>query len=388
MRLLFVSAQYLPTAGGVERYTHSLASTLVAMGHEAVVATSSLPGLPDEERKNGLHILRLPARGLLRGRLPWPRKNRRFRQLAAELWSQSYDLVVINTRFYPLSLWAARQCRARGIRAVVVEHGTKHLSLDNAFLNFLVQRYEHRMMRRIRRCCKDFYGVSQACCQWLGHFRVRAKGVLYNAVDAAGLIKLAQSVPIGIRDKLGIDPGVPLIAFVGRLIKEKGVWELLGAMALLRRSLPDARLVMAGTGPLEETLRAKKLPGVHLAGQLPYAETVALLREADLFCLPTWSEGFSGTVLEAAAVGACIATTPTGGSPELIQDGESGILLKDRRPETIAEALLAALQNNDWRAAAGRAVQQAVMSRFTWPATAEALIAIASTDKTEGNPAP
>lgn len=377
MRFLFFAAQYLPTVGGVERYTNNLAKTLVAGGHSATVVTSALPGLPETETcPDGIEVVRLPARQLLSGRFPLLKKDAQFRRLATQLWAKPYDIAIINTRFYPLSLWAAAQCRRRGLPALVLEHGTKHLSLDNALLNTAGNAYEHAVMRRVRHHCEDFYGVSRASAEWLRHFKVEAKGVLYNAVDADAIRCAVEGSSRDFRAELDIPADAPVILFIGRFIVEKGVNELLAAFALLRQRMPDARLVMVGEGPLYPQLAAAQPPGVHLLGNLPHDACVALMAQSDIFCLPTYSEGFSTTILEAAAVGAFIITTPTGGSPELIVNGESGILLDSIEPARLAQVLEQSLADPDFCIIAGEAVRQEVCNRFTWQATAHKLLQV------------
>ncbi|MDL2219213.1 glycosyltransferase family 4 protein [Ruminococcaceae bacterium OttesenSCG-928-O06] len=377
MRFLFFAAQYLPTAGGVERYTHNLAKTLVAAGHSATVVTSALPGLAAEETDEaGIRIFRLPARLWMAGRFPVPRGGKAFRRLSARLWENEYDFALINTRFYPLSLWAARQCRRRHLPAIVLEHGTKHLDMGNQVLNLFGGWYEHAAMHLMRRYCDDFYGVSLACSEWLRHFGVTAKGVLYNAVDPAELKALTDTPATNWRQRLGLAADAPLVAFVGRFIAEKGIWEMLDAFAILQGNHPAAALVMAGDGPLHAQAAQKKAPGVFLPGQVSYAESIALLHQADVFCLPTYSEGFSTTVLEAAVCGSFIVTTPTGGSPELICDGKSGILLDSIAPAAIAGALARALDDAALRKAAAVRLAQRVEEHFTWRRTTEALLEI------------
>ncbi len=384
MRFLFFSAQYLPTAGGVERFTAELGRSLVGMGHAVTVVTSALPGLPAREGDaDGLCVWRLPARLFMKGRFPTLRKNTAFRRMAAELWREPFDFALINTRFYPLSAWAARQCAVHGVPALVLEHGTKHLSLENPFLNALGNAYEHAMMKRVCRYCGSIYGISQASVAWLRHFKVEAAGVLYNAVDAAAIGAIAENPSVDFRQKFGLAKKTPLISFVGRFIVEKGVEELLAGFALLRTRLPGARLAMVGGGPLFARVQAQAPEGVLLCGQLPHAETVALMAQSDVFCLPTYSEGFSSTILEAAAAGCCIVTTPTGGSPELISDQKSGILLKDIRPETLCEILAAVLGSSGFRKSAGRLACQTVAQRFTWQATAQRLLEIANNSAAE-----
>ena len=102
MVICFFSTQYLPTPGGVERYTWNLARRCVAAGHRALVVTASLPGLPARERDaDGIEIYRLPS---------WPVMGGRFPVLkpfadADDLWAQGIDFAVIQTRMYTQSVW-------------------------------------------------------------------------------------------------------------------------------------------------------------------------------------------------------------------------------------------------------------------------------------------
>ena len=106
MVICFFSTQYLPTPGGVERYTWNLARRGVAAGHRARVATASLPGLPARETDpDGIEIFRLPSYPVMGGRFPvlHPFVD------AGDLWAQDIDFAVIQTRMYPQSVWASRR---------------------------------------------------------------------------------------------------------------------------------------------------------------------------------------------------------------------------------------------------------------------------------------
>ncbi|MDL2294050.1 glycosyltransferase family 4 protein [Ruminococcaceae bacterium OttesenSCG-928-D13] len=196
-------------------------------------------------------------------------------------------------------------------------------------------------------------------------------------MDAEAIEAAAGTARRDFHAEAGAAPGAPLIAFIGRFIVEKGVRELLEAFAAFRSKYPGAALVMAGDGPLLPELRAAAPAGVLLPGALPYAESLGLMKQADIFCLPSYSEGFSTTILEAAALAACIVTTRTGGSPELIQNGESGILLDGHDPASIEKALLRCAESPALRAGMGAKARAAVQARFTWQRTAEKLLEIA-----------
>lgn len=102
------------------------------------------------------------------------------------------------------------------------------------------------------------------------------------------------------------------MAFVGRLISEKGVRQIIEASR--SRELVERGIVfaMAGSGPLEDMVRAAQGTSLCYLGRLSRRDTSALLQESDLLCLPTRSEGFSTTLLEAAACGCPAVVTDVG----------------------------------------------------------------------------
>lgn len=361
MTFCFFTAQYLPTPGGVERYTWNLARRCVAAGHRALIVTSALPGLPARERDaDGLEIYRLPAFPMMGGRFPvlCPFAP------AADLWAQGIDFAVIQTRMYTQSIWAARQCRRRGIPVLVIDHSTGYM-MHGGLGGVLGRWYEHLACGIIRRCGFPFYGVSGDVCRWLKTFGISAAGTLPNAVDPEELAALARAEDrTDWRQRLQVPADGHLVAFVGRLIPEKGALQLAKAV----QQLPGCVLAVAGTGPEEEALRA--IGGsVHALGALPHAQIVQLLSQADCYCLPTeYAEGFPTTLLEAAACRCPIVCTHTAGTGELLPDGDYAVYLDDTRPETLAAALTTVLQDpGASRQRCERAFRN-LTEHFTWQA--------------------
>ena len=361
MTFCFFTAQYLPTPGGVERYTWNLARRCVAAGHRALIVTSALPGLPARERDaDGLEIYRLPAFPVMGGRFPVLRPF----APAADLWAQSIDFAVIQTRMYTQSIWAARQCRRRGIPALVIDHSTGYM-MHGGLGGVLGRWYEHLACGIIRRCGFPFYGVSGDVCRWLKTFGISAAGTLPNAVDPEELAALARAEDrTDWRQRLQVPADGHLVAFVGRLIPEKGALQLAKAV----QQLPGCVLAVAGTGPEEEALRAMG-GSVHALGALPHAQIVQLLSQADCYCLPTeYAEGFPTTLLEAAACRCPIVCTHTAGTGELLPDGDYAVYLDDTRPESLAAALTTVLQDpGASRQRCERAFRN-LAEHFTWQA--------------------
>ena len=243
MYFMFFSAQYLPTVGGVERYTASLGRELVKNGHRVTVITSSLPGLAAEETgDDGIRIIRLPVIPLMGGRFPVLKLSAEKRAFKKAFAEETPDFCVIQTRFYTSSIMAARLCHRHRVPAIVIEHGTAHL-MRGGITGLLGGVYEHFVCRYIHRLCPVFYGVSLACCAWLKHFGLTTDNVLYNSVTPQQLEALADagyaSLLAKLPDRL---ENRKKIVFSARFIPEKGVEPLLQAFAQLRsRSGPAGR---------------------------------------------------------------------------------------------------------------------------------------------------
>jgi len=146
---------------------------------------------------------------------------------------------------------------------------------------------------------------------------------------------------------------VETILFLSRLIKEKGVLELLEAFKKLSQIYPKLQLVIAGDGAirkdLEQWVVANQLtPRVHFAGFVSGEDKADQLYNADLFVLPTYyGEGCPVALLEAMAAALPLVTTRAGGIPDVVQEPENGILLDEVNENSIMTAVRRFIESPD-----------------------------------------
>jgi glycosyltransferase involved in cell wall biosynthesis len=159
------------------------------------------------------------------------------------------------------------------------------------------------------------------------------------------------------REKLGVAVEATLALYVGRLVAEKGLRELLDAMTILCNSATELALVIAGDGPLRTELeeRARRMPpgSVRLVGALAPEDVAAWMTAADMVVLPSYSEGYPNVLVEALACGRPVVTTPVGGTVE-IADDTNAVMVRPRDPSDLARGI---------HEAASRAWDQAALSR-------------------------
>ncbi|MGH9908609.1 MAG: glycosyltransferase family 4 protein [Pyrinomonadaceae bacterium] len=162
-----------------------------------------------------------------------------------------------------------------------------------------------------------------------------------------------------------LPPKVPLLLFVGRLIREKGIFDLLDALSHLKASIAF-HLLVAGDGPHAEQIK-KYLTSlgvaehVTLAGHLEATELAMAYHTATIFVLPTWwNEGFPTVIAEAMNAGLPIVTTPIRGMADHLQEGSSALFAPPRDPIRLAAIIKRLLSNPSLRAKMSQANQNKV----------------------------
>jgi glycosyltransferase involved in cell wall biosynthesis len=164
------------------------------------------------------------------------------------------------------------------------------------------------------------------------------------------------------------DPRPNLVLFLGRLAAEKGIYDLLQAISALRDAVPDVRLVCAGDGDrigvAREAERLGIADAVKFTGWVGPSGKRALLENAAVFALPSYSEGMPMSLLEAMAAGVPAVATPVGGIPEVVVDGVSGFLAAPGDAATLTRLLRRLLLDHKLRAGIGAAGRETVRLRF------------------------
>jgi len=153
------------------------------------------------------------------------------------------------------------------------------------------------------------------------------------------------------REKYGIPVAKRVILSHGRLDWRKGIGELLEAFVLLHERDKEIHLVFAGVGPDEDALQARVrdmnlVPYISFLGYVDYADTPEVYALGDIFCSPTYAEGFSNTIVEALASGLPVVSTNVVGVRDVLVDGETALLVEARDPKSL-EAVLRTLLDDD-----------------------------------------
>lgn len=343
MRILFAVHYWLPHLGGVELEARQQALLLRDRGHEVTVLTSRLPGDRSYELDEGIAVHRVRALNTLetRLRLPYPLFLPRVFSLARRLVADS-DVVIGHTHTFLSSVAVARAAEQLGVPFVLIQNNPY---IDYPFPLSLVQRAADAVLGKftVDRATR-LVAISEFTADYVRRLAPgRPVEVMYLGVDTERFSPVTSEQRRAIRERLGIDPQAFVALTVRRLFFRNGVDTLLDA-AMLLRGRDELQIVIGGAGPdraeMEARIAEHRLDRVTLAGFIAEDDLGDYHRAADVFVLPSrTAEGFGLVLLEAAACGVPSIATRSGAPPELIDDGESGLLVPVDSPTELAAAI-------------------------------------------------
>jgi glycosyltransferase involved in cell wall biosynthesis len=229
----------------------------------------------------------------------------------------------------------------------------------------------------LQRFTDGFLLLSREECRDWARFRPRGR---YLTFDNPFVEKHA-ALPFSPRWKS--QGGLPVVLLVGRLMPEKGVLELVEAIALLRDRAP-CQAHIAGNGPLKEAVarRAAELgvqDRVKLLGYLEGDSLADAYRAADVFALPTyWGEGFATVLTEAMSMGLPVITTRIRGMADHLAEQENALFVPPRDPVALAEAIAHVLSDADLRRRMSEANRRKVLEFAPDQVTRRHLVAVAA----------
>ena len=188
---------------------------------------------------------------------------------------------------------------------------------------------------------------------------------VHEGIDVDRVVSMP---PADIRTEFWVAPHALVVGNIGALAPHKGQRYLIDAVPIILREFADARFVIIGEGELRPTLE-HQIREHHLDKHVSLtgfrADVISLLKGFDLFVMSSVTEGLGTSLLDAMAAARPIVATTAGGIPEVVVDGETGLLVPPRDPHRMAEAVIGLLRNPAERERMGRAGLARVRERFS-----------------------
>ncbi len=368
---IFASAFY-PHFGGVEEACRHLALEYTGRGHRVSVITTQHPrDLPAHETVQGVDVWRFPfemprARpaGLARFARSFPAERRAVAGLLRMLKTDIIHVQCVGPNgFY--ALWAAQDT---DLPLVVTTQGERTMDAGQLYQKSAAANWTLKQL--LRRA-----GYVTACsvqtlddAKRFADFSIEAKSrAVYNGIELREFDANLTPYP---------HPR-PYLLGIGRIVPQKGFDLLLDAYArLLYRRLDAPDLIIAGDGPERENLQAQVntlglAQRVHLVGRADRMQAVSLFHGCAFFVLPSRQEPQGIVSLEAMACAKAVVAARVGGVPEIVQDGETGLLFRGGEAVALGAALEKMLADPDKAAAMGRAGRARAEAHFTWECIAD-----------------
>jgi glycosyltransferase involved in cell wall biosynthesis len=353
-RVVMVIQGFHPLIGGAERQLQLLAPQLRRRGVDVHVVTRRYDGLPAFEVIDGIPVHRVAIPGpkpvaslaFTFGTVAMVRRLRPDVVHAHELLSPTTAGVIAATLFsIPLLV------------KVLISGEVERLRTERP-----LGRLRWWVIRRRARCV---LAITDAIDGELAHHGLseERRRLIPNGVDVARYAPASPAQRMAAKARFGLPSTGPVVTFVGRLEEQKNLRQLVEVWSRVRGRVPDATLVVAGTGSLGPALRELADGSVRFLG--PVADVVGLLQASEVFVLPSWREGLSNSLLEAMSAGLAVVTTAVGGTTEVVDDERSALLIPPGDAGALEEALVRATSDPSLRASLGREARHVVQTRFS-----------------------
>ncbi|MCL4555096.1 MAG: glycosyltransferase family 4 protein [Actinobacteria bacterium] len=361
MRVLLFASTGLPRQGGIEYKNHGLANALVDLGVDTMVLSPYLPDrsgvmrqLPRRYRQR--HYWLPPTRGLLDAAIAGL-------YLRFLKWRFDFDILAASVA-YPCGYWSIRARRHLRAPVVVITEAAdaqERPDLGGVYGTPRFKRSVHEALKSADAVTALCEATAVACVQRgaeRGRVRVIPNGVDLDGVRRAGPQRQAH----------------PYVLTIGRPNYVKGIDLLLRAFQSAGKEFSDWRLMIVGVPNDGEHRRLAEDLGiadrVAFAGTVVGEEKNSLLRGCELFVLPSRSEAFPLSIVEAMAAGKPIVACGVGCVPEIVVDGHNGLVVRANDVTALAEAMVQILGAPELRAAMGKRSGEMAW-QYSWATVAD-----------------
>ncbi len=374
MRILFVNALFEPFKGGVEKHTLELGKALVKRGVEVHVLTGRLHGTRTQETIRGVKVHRIECTEV---RVPAlypppviiaPKAYEELKKLDAK---HRFDVIHLQDRWFPDFNMSALYAKAVGKPLVITLHNARPLGIAPQY-TVVGGLYDLAIGRQVLALADKIISVSKWAIEDICKYGLKREKFVHipNGIDSRELKPSSNGGAKKFRAKYDVG-GKPMVLYVGRIIKQKGLEYLLHSWKQVEKSRPQAKLVIVGRGnELHELQKLSRKLGVEksvlFTGYVSEHELYEALHACDVFVLPSLWEVLPMAILEAMAAGKSVVCTDAGGNEELVRNGVNGFVVPKKNSAALAHALELLLADEKLRRRMGAAGRKRACKEFDW----------------------
>lgn len=378
MNILVFAPFYPPHIGGVESFSRDLHKELGKNGVEITVFTPHLPEKTSAlEKYAEAHTIRFPAWEIV-SNYPVPKYfpffwTRDFWQSFRSLWKIHPDVVISHTRFFNTSLLALMYAKIRKIPLLHIEHGSSFVQSGNLLINTFARMYDKTLGKLVLKNANKVIAISEEAKSFIEKLCPNIHcHVIHRGFDTSTINLIAEDL------KNPKKQNIVRLLYTGRLVPGKGVHILFEALKNVQEK--NWELFIIGDGPERVSLErlAEDFPRntVQFFGEKNWEEGISLLKTADIFINPSFTEGLPTTLAEAALCGKASIATDAGGTKELFTEASKHLLIPIHNPIILAEKISQLIQNPSQRDIIGKNLKHHIEKEFSWDASTEKFLEI------------
>jgi phosphatidylinositol alpha 1,6-mannosyltransferase len=342
MRIALFSEVYWPMVSGVGVTLLRLTKALQNRGHDVRVYSASYPlprgqaDRPEVHRSPSVPLFLYPD-------VQWAFP--RLRDIVEDVNGFRPDVVHVATEF---ALGLAGLKAARQLKLPLI--ASAHTDYDKYAARYRVDWALRMGWHYLRWFYGQAYRVLCPSRMYQQHLHKRGvthTGIWSRGVDPDEFHPRFRSEAY--RASLGVGPDDLLVTYIGRIAREKNLSQLLTAWGTLASQRGSAQLALVGRGPLEEPIRRRQIPGVHVLGLMHEEQLAQAYASADVFVFPSTTETFGNSLLEAMGSGVACLAANAAGVLEFARQGQNALLVAPGSAPAIAQGLRRLLHDADLR---------------------------------------
>ena len=348
MNILILANHF--NAGGISSYVLNLARGLTSRGHKVLVGSSGGDWVTRLEEYNIRHIyLPIKTKSIIS-----PKLLLAYFILKKVIKKERIDIIHSQTRVSSvLASWLSQKM---SVAFVSTAHGFYRRRWGRKIFPGW-GRIVIAISKAVKQHLIDDFGFSEA--------RIR---LVHNGIDITGYgIRDTGYDRDVVRKKFGLKAG-PVVGIIARLSEVKGHKYLIKAMKIVIEEIPDAQLLSIGDGKIKKDLEALA-SSLKLAEEVIFVPAVSDTSEAlsimDVFAMPSLQEGLGLSIMEAMLAQVPVVASSVGGIPCLIEDNETGILVKPKDAGAIASAIIDLLKNKEMALKLSSQARELILSDFS-----------------------
>ncbi|MDY6894137.1 MAG: glycosyltransferase family 4 protein [Thermotogota bacterium] len=361
MKILQVSSLFPPHVGGIEHHVSELSGRLVSEGHDVTVYTSNVPKSKKKEIIGGVKIFRFKC-------IFSPLNNQFIPGLFFRLISgNEFDIIHVHSHLHISSVISVLSTRFRKRPVILTSHGTVEYSGWKNIINML---YNGTIARWLLSSADKIIALSSKQSDILVNIGAKQEDIVVipNWVDLSKISLNINTEEFLSSYKLN---NKKIILFVGGLIPRKGINYLIDSMKHVKS---DSILLIIGgeihahigvERLLKEQVKRLGLDNVLFLGRVPIEDLECAYNVADIFVLPSLSEGLPLTLLEAMAYKKCVVATDIPGNSDVIKNNENGILFEVGNSAELAEKIDYLLEDDILRGKMGKNARLNIEDKYS-----------------------